>query len=257
MQDAFVGDVGDFGKYALLNALAGADVPLGVMWFNNPVAVANGDGGFTNYQRLQHCDRELYGKLQKIVNGNRCILEIERSDILPSNTRFYSEFVPVPRNPCSSPQLAARQSAEREDWFKRGFEKLAEASLVFFDPDNGLPPSGMGKHVKSSGLYTFLDETAACLASGKSVVLYQHLRRGSSVDSQIAEQMPILQCGTFGCWAVSFHRWSVRFFYILSASPEHDMLLRRRTNQFINGPWGKRGSFEREHFLAHGLSSEQ
>jgi len=35
MRDSYVADVGDFGKYALLNALAGNDLRLGVFWCRN------------------------------------------------------------------------------------------------------------------------------------------------------------------------------------------------------------------------------
>jgi hypothetical protein len=254
MQDAFVGDVGDYGKYALLNALAGSDLRLGVMWVNNPDVVRSGEGNLVNYQRLEHCDPGLYSKLQKVLNGDRRISEIEGGEILPPDTRFYRDFVPTPRYPCSSPALAAQQRTARERWFGRGLAALADASLVFFDPDNGLPPSGMGKHLKDSGKYTFLDEVAACVASGKSAVLYQHLRR-SSVESHLEEQMPMLRTCAPGCWAVSFHRWSVRIFYVLPASEAHNKLLRERTCQFVGGLWGGRGGFEQEHFQVHGMMS--
>jgi hypothetical protein len=49
MRDSYVADVGDFGKYALLNALAGDDLRLGVLWYCNSLdlrdALVAGDSG--------------------------------------------------------------------------------------------------------------------------------------------------------------------------------------------------------------------
>ena len=44
MQDRYVGDVGDFGKYGLLRALCGGDLTLGVVWYLYPDEEANNDG---------------------------------------------------------------------------------------------------------------------------------------------------------------------------------------------------------------------
>src|SRR5215510_14269661 len=48
MRDSYVADVGDFGKYALLNALAGNDLRLGVLWCCNSEPDATRDGRFTS-----------------------------------------------------------------------------------------------------------------------------------------------------------------------------------------------------------------
>ena len=44
MRHEYVGDIGDFGKYALLKALAGNDLTLGVVWYLNVVNESNNDG---------------------------------------------------------------------------------------------------------------------------------------------------------------------------------------------------------------------
>lgn len=58
MRDSYVADVGDFGKYALLNTLAGNDLRLGVLWCRNSLADATQDGRFTTYPELRACDPE-------------------------------------------------------------------------------------------------------------------------------------------------------------------------------------------------------
>ena len=65
MRDSYVADVGDFGKYALLNALAGNDLRLGVLWRRNSLADATQDGRFTVYPELRTCDPKLYARLSQ------------------------------------------------------------------------------------------------------------------------------------------------------------------------------------------------
>src|SRR5829696_4979011 len=48
MQDRYVGDVGDFGKYGLLRTL-GAGLSLGVVWYLVPNESHNADGKHTSY----------------------------------------------------------------------------------------------------------------------------------------------------------------------------------------------------------------
>ena len=55
MRHEYVGDIGDFGKYALLKALAGNDLTLGVVWYLNVAHESNNDGQFTSYDHLRIC----------------------------------------------------------------------------------------------------------------------------------------------------------------------------------------------------------
>jgi hypothetical protein len=47
MRDSYVADIGDFGKYALLNALAGNDLRLGVLWCRNSLRASVADSSVT------------------------------------------------------------------------------------------------------------------------------------------------------------------------------------------------------------------
>ena len=49
MQNRYVGDIGDYGKYSLLKALAGSDLSLGILWYLNEAEEENGDGRYTTY----------------------------------------------------------------------------------------------------------------------------------------------------------------------------------------------------------------
>src|SRR5713226_7948802 len=87
MQNRYTGDVGDFGKYALLKALTGTDFRLGVMWCLNPAKELNADGRFTNYAKLKPCIHVLYKKLSRILqNSERSVSAVETAQILLSGT---------------------------------------------------------------------------------------------------------------------------------------------------------------------------
>ncbi|UIJ71924.1 hypothetical protein [Aurantimonas sp. HBX-1] len=54
---------------------------------------------------------------------------------------------------------------------------LADVDLIFFDPDNGLEVKKPRNGHKGSSKYLFEEELAACYATGKSVLVYQHFSR--------------------------------------------------------------------------------
>src|SRR6266851_10419050 len=103
MRDSYVADVGDFGKYALLNALAGNDLRLGVLWCRKSETDATQDGRFTEYPELRGCDPDLYDRLAQILKAKqRSLAHVENNHLLPSNTLFYGTEMPAPKTPCSS-----------------------------------------------------------------------------------------------------------------------------------------------------------
>lgn len=135
MQDRYVGDIGDFGKYGLLNALAGADLRLGVHWYLNADEEANGDGRFTDYLRIRGCDPQLYDALNDIVRrGRRRVAEVESAGILPSRTLYFSQPLRV-RDARNREERLSR----RADWNAKALETLAAAEMAFMDRDGGFP----------------------------------------------------------------------------------------------------------------------
>jgi hypothetical protein len=242
MRDSYVADVGDFGKYALLNALAGTDLRLGVLWYRNSEPDATQDGRFTLYPELRACDPNLYDRLARILKDKqRTLAQVEKDRILPGNTVFYSAAVPAPTTPCFSPAAREAQSQLREAWFKEGFKKLAEAELVFLDPDNGCAAKRVKKHWRSSVKYVFEDEVTEWRERGQSSVLYQHQQRRTLLE-QVSDQRKILAAGK-ACHVVSFHRRAVRIYYIVPADG-HEFRIAERLTCLLAGAWGK-------HFLRH------
>jgi hypothetical protein len=236
MRDSYVADVGDFGKYALLNALAGNDLRLAVLWCRNSLADATQDGRFTVYLELRMCDPSLYDRLSEILSTNqRTLSQVENNDILPPRTLFYSKAIPAPEAPCSSDAAREAQTRLRAAWFDEAFKRLSDADMVFLDPDNGLASSRCKKHLRSSVKYIFDDEVAAWLKRGQSVVLYQHQQRRSLAE-QVSEQRKILAEGAH-CHAVSFHRRTARIYYII-LSEDHESRICERLTCFLAGDWG-------------------
>lgn len=242
MRDSYVADVGDFGKYALLSALVGNDLRLGVLWCRNSLADATQDGRFTVYPELRTCDPKLYDRLSQILATNqRTLSQVENYGILPSTTLFYGTAIPVPTNPCFSTAARQAQTLLRAAWFDDGFNKLSEAELVFLDPDNGIAPKRAKKHWRSSAKYVFEDEVTDWFDRRQSVVLYQHQQR-KSLREQVSEQQRILGGGR-ACSAVSFHRRAVRIYYIFPAE-NHEARISERLTCFLAGSWGEHFRFE-------------
>lgn len=236
MRDSYVADVGDFGKYALLNALSGNDLRLGVLWCRNSEPDTTQDGRFTAYPELRACDPNLYDRLAQIlIDKQRTLAHVENNQVLPSNTLFYGSAMPAPKIPCFSTAAREAQSQLRAAWFKEGFQKLSEAELVFLDPDNGIAAKRAKKHWRSSVKYVFEDEVAEWLKRGQSMVLYQHQQRRSLIE-QVYEQQKILGSGR-ACNAVSFHRRAVRIYYIFPAA-NHQARISERLTRFLASAWG-------------------
>lgn len=59
MQNRFAGDIGDYGKYGLLRALAKLPLRLGVIWYLTPDGDSGGNrtGYLQMPERFRSCDR--------------------------------------------------------------------------------------------------------------------------------------------------------------------------------------------------------
>lgn len=179
MQDRFVGDIGDFGKYGLLRAICGIAPraepkrSLGVVWYVPDDATvektSDGHGQDVGYlfdsrrrSKLRGCDCVLYDRLKEIVSENRCLAAVDQRKILGSEAdrevSFYSAQLP-------------RDRQERERWVGDAVETVSGKDIIFCDPDTGLvPKSKRGnspQHVLASEIESFLET-----ARSSTVVVY-------------------------------------------------------------------------------------
>lgn len=244
VQNRYTGDIGDFGKYALLRALTSNDLRLGINWYLNPDEEGNGDGGFIEYPELRECDPPLHDALAEVIRrGDRRVAAVENDGILQAGTLFYSAPLTFRNLPTYS--TAARR-ARREQWLRCALAATVSAGLVFMDPDNGIAGKSAVGTSNVGQKYVFLEELAPYIARGQSVVVYHHqTRERGGVAAQIVRLFAELETlgGAGKPLAMIFRRRSVRVYFVLPA-PAHESRLRERAREFVNGPWGRRGHFE-------------
>ena len=164
MQDNYIGDIGDYGKYGLLREICSEPVALAVNWYRvSPKKVGKQDDGkFVNYLAnpllYREYDPPLFDTLHKIVKieEDRKIERIEQAKIFPAV--FYSDVL----------------DSNRTLWHSRALAHMQDADIVFLDPDNGLETFKMHLTGKATEKHVKWTELKDYYARGQDVVLYQH-----------------------------------------------------------------------------------
>lgn len=173
MKDQYVGDIGDYGKYALLQAFAKAGVRVGVNWYITDNDGSN-DGKFVNYlkeDRMRWYDSEVFDALKKIANKeNKSVKDIQKSGII-IDAIFYDKKIDASGSPKERDDF-------RKEWFKESESVLADADLIFMDPDNGLLENGNASKLGAEK-YILPEEVEKYFRAGHDVVYYCHKGRRS------------------------------------------------------------------------------
>jgi hypothetical protein len=242
MQNRYACDVGDMGKFALLKALIGADLQLGVVWYLNPDEEANADAAFVDYPELRACDEQLYDSLHSVCEqGKRSVAAIEQVGILPANTRFFSApftFQDLP------PANTTGRLRHRERWLSAAVDAVSGADLIFLDPDSGFAPDSSFRVATGSQRYVFAEEVAQFIGRGQSVVVHHHQARNENLEFQLQRGFSMLRArGALHYWAVTFHRQPVHTFFIVS-SAQHVERLELRSRELMTTPWGVQSHFQ-------------
>ena len=260
MQDRYAGDVGDFGKYALLKKLCIGDgrgwpeLALGVLWYvpwcrcTDAEPGASKDGKHIGYlqppkcQKFRQCAPDLWGKMRQVVYGDRSIAAVEQSGALPAGTKYYSEPLFCERHGSHSAKKERRRT-----WLKAGRDAVKSADLVFVDPDNGFQPKKVKPHHKRGQKYVYYCALDAHVGSGHSLVVYHHLGRHKPHDVQIGNLLDILS-ERFNLkqslFTLRYRRGTSRAYFVLP-NPRHSELLADRAQQLIDSCWGKGKHFDR------------
>jgi len=242
MQNRYAGDVADLGKFALLKALAGSDLHLGIVWYLNPDEENKNDGAFADYPQLRDCDAQLYDSLHSLLDkGNRSVASIEQAGILSPNTRFFS-------TPFTFRDLAPGNTTgrlrHRERWLSTAVDAMLGADLIFLDPDSGFAPDSSFRVATGSQKYVFPEEVAQFIGRGQSVVVHHQQARNENLDAQLQRCFSMLRArGALHYWAVTFHREPVHTFFIVSA-PQHVERLELRSRELMATPWGLQGHLQ-------------
>ncbi len=213
MQNRYVGDIGDYTKYALLRQLS-MGLRLGVAWYLYPDEDHNSDGKHTRYldqpERWAQHDPELFGVLRDLVStGSRSVSAVESSGVLPGAV-FASEELRFdgPRRD---------RAAWRARWFEQTRTALAQADIVFADPDNGfIANEKFSPTAPKLGKRLPLAEALA-LAEGRCAVIYHHNSRFKG--GHAAEIQHWLAQLPGGSVALRARSRSPRTFFVVAPSP--------------------------------------
>lgn len=249
IQNRYVGDVGDFGKYGFLKVLCNDTLKLGVVWYLVPNE-SNSDGKFINYlepskkniKRFKRCDPKLYETLKEIVNtDSRSVQRVRMSDVLPYETVFYEE--PLSFVGFSSSGVKAQQIRleHRRKWLQEALNSTVNCNVVFLDPDNGLEVNSVNRKQNKGPKYVYLDELTPFLQKGQSLIIYHHLCRNGFAEEQVNFRLCQIRDYVHESpkpWAVLYRRGTLRAF-ILIPTPEHQENLYEKTKSFLKTSWSQ------------------
>lgn len=251
MQHRYVPDLGDFSKFAVIDALSGRgrDRTALIWYLVNPQELGeahNNDGKHTGYltddrHGLTRCHPGLYERFQAVYQtGEKHVGVYARHDVLP-NLDYFSEPLSYHGRPID------RREAWREAWHQRALQAAGRSGLVVLDPDNGLMADRLSVRLKSAVKYATLRECEAFYASGRrTLVVYQHTHRRGTVAEQaeralyrLTQHLGVPRGDAF---ALRFHRGTSRCYLVVPAAAGRG-LIRRRARSMITGDWGRRGHF--------------
>ncbi len=230
MQNRYAGDIGDYGKLGLLRSLSRTGLRIGVNWYLTPDEDHNGDGRHTDYLRddsFRSCDEELWWKLREIAAGQRSVAALENADLL--DAAYYHEVLDLGKT--------TDRSSVREKWHSDALARLADADIVFLDPDNGLMVKS-AERTSRANKYVELTEIADYCRRGSSVIWYQHKARfqNSHYRDQFREILELAEFRNMSGIGLMFTRVSQRYYFILM-QPDHRDIIRGQVDCFLESPW--------------------
>jgi hypothetical protein len=191
VQDKYVADIGDFGKYALLKHLRRERASrLGVVWYwvdpdHTDSEHQKNDGKHINYLgvngnkpdlNLQRLDQNLFDQLRSLVTRDERRTQcVETYALIGNDTVFFSDSV-----------SAATVGKKRNKWLSNALETVSHADIVFLDPDNGLASRERNGTKAKDAKYVLRDELIDFWGTGtRALVLYHHPDRSTDHDTQI------------------------------------------------------------------------
>lgn len=167
MKNQYFGDVNDYRKYGILRCLRDAGHSLGVHWMLTPDDLGR-DGRKLAYldspASWQPHDPALYAFLRDAVgSGARHVRTVQDSDLL-GGARYFDEHVP-------------ERGLGRLGQLHKAMQRLAESTLIFFDPDNGIEVPSTPLRAAGSSKYVYWSELRTAWSGGHSLLVYQHYPR--------------------------------------------------------------------------------
>jgi len=240
MQNCYVADIGDFGKFQLFRFLFNAPSPmadntLAQIWFLHENEETNNDGRHINYfQRVKGSDEALEAIMIDIIQRNkRDVKELEKQKVL-KNAHYFYPHIP-------------NSYHDRSLWLKEALSFADSCSIVAVAPDNGIALKChrgeksflfLNYHDKKSTphKYIFDDEIKSFydVPHRKITIVYQHLGRCFSHDQQIEVLLKKLRISYKHVVAIKHKPYSPRAFFFLCKDKEILEILQNRLKEFEN-----------------------
>lgn len=230
MQDRYAGDVGDYGKLALLRAMEAQGFKLGINWYRTETAAyeIHDDGKYRIPKVFAECDPQLSAALNAIFDSadSRSVQKLEQANLLRCKY-FVHDLVP-------------RANQERFDWHRQALAHFADCDLVFLDPDNGLNVKSVKPGSQKSVKYVWIDEITDYVRAKKSVIFYNHRPR-KKADAYFSEYSARLAAMEKPVYVLTFPRRSIRDYFIIPASSSQEAKIRAALHSLEVSPFGRTG----------------
>lgn len=244
MQDRYVGDVGDFGKYGLLRHLMAVHQRLGVVWYLAPPE-SNGDGRHLSYlmkpREYRSCDPLLFDGMGSLVRmDRRSVNAVIDAGLLPPDSISYDRLVCPATNLSYGPSAGEARKRYRKDWMIGALSATKDCDLVFLDPDNGIGGLSFRPYGSKGHKHAAWDEIAQFASSAnRTVVIYHHTGRSASAKEQARRLVECFRGAVPDAGAISvigFRRGTHRMFLV---APPHERQgeVERQVNGYVQR-WG-------------------
>lgn len=237
MQNRYVADIGDYGKYGLLRYIEKGPLKLGVNWYLAPDENHNADGKHISYlkqHKYSKFDSELYKILKRIItNGERDVKHIQASSIFLPTTVYYNKVLDF-----SSEKDFRERKKARDAWHNDAINAMESCDIVFLDPDNGLQVSSVSLTSSKGNKYVGNEELKEYCRQGKSVIFYNHRERKTEED-YLAKFKLLKQEEAFSkyIWmGLKYVKGTIRdYFFIIN--PNHYNAIKIQYDKFLLSKW--------------------
>ena len=186
MKNQYFGDVGDYGKYALLRFLANSGIKVAVNWYLTSDDGTN-DGKHVAYLKdpyMRKYDDELFDLLSEMLErGCRDVIAFEKEEAINGAVYFHNVIDDTPKSRIEKKKL-------RMMWHLEALHICEGAELVFLDPDNGACEHEP-QNAKQWKKYCYANEIADYYNRGQNVVYY--CSKGRRTYSQWEETKSLMQ----------------------------------------------------------------
>lgn len=233
MKNQKFGDIGDYGKYALLRFFAENGVSLAINSYLTEND-GNAESKYISYLEKNEYfkyDSTLYVYLREfVINQNKKDVSLMEENELISGAKYYFE-------PIDNPGKYVKKEREeiRKQWHAAALEKCKGAELVYLDPDSGFRKS-FPKKVEEQQKYCYADEVLDYYNSGSNVFYYVNRGRRGEQQWQILKRSMCQATPDAKMMGLKFQN-ELQCSYIFALHPEDEEKYRQILRDFLTTNW--------------------